>query len=112
MRLKGPLEQLMVMVEPSLHHKYAIYDIKGVPLLYVKIKKSLYGILKRTLMLYTKLRGELESIGFETNLYDPCFSNNNINSTQMISTWHVDDLKLSHKDDFDITNFGVWLEGI
>ena len=27
-------------------------------------------------------------------------------------TWHIDDLKVSHKDDFDITKFGMWLEGI
>ena len=35
-----------------------------------------------------------------------------MNITQMKITWHVDDLKVSHKDDFDITKFGLWLEGI
>ena len=49
----------MVMVDPSLYYKYVIYDSKGVPLLYAKMNKALYGILKITLLLYNKLRSEL-----------------------------------------------------
>ena len=30
----------------------------------------------------------------------------------MTITWHVDDLKVSHKDAFKLTQFGLWLEGI
>ena len=30
----------------------------------------------------------------------------------MTTAWHVDDLKVSDKDNFDTTKFGLWLEGI
>ena len=72
----------------------------------------MYGLIKSTLLFYNKLRDELESIGFEFNAYDPCVVNKKINITQMKITWHVDDLKLSYKDYFEITKFGIWLESI
>ena len=30
----------------------------------------------------------------------------------MIVTWHVDNLKVSHKDSFEITKFACWLSEI
>ena len=33
-----------------------------------------------------------------TNPYDPCVANKEINGSQFTIVWHVDDLKLSHKD--------------
>ena len=35
-----------------------------------------------------------------------------INGHKMIVTWHVYDLKVSHRDSFDITKFACWLLGI
>ena len=64
--IKGPLAELMVMVDQSVYRRDVILYNKGVPLLYAKMNKALYGLLKSTLLLYKKLRGELESIGFET----------------------------------------------
>ena len=58
------------------------------------------------------MRGELECIGFGINPYNPCVFNKKINSTHIIISCNVYDLKLSHKDDFDITKFVMWLEGI
>ena len=46
------------------------------------------------------------------NPYNPCFANKNINSIHITITWHVDYLKVSHKDAFETTKFGMWLEGI
>ena len=112
MLLKVTFKELMVMVYPLVYRKYVIYNIKEVPILYVNMNKVLYVILKRSLLLYKKLRGELESSGFEINSYDPCVANKRINNTQMKTICHVDDIKVSHKDDFDINKFGLWLEGI
>ena len=67
-------------------------------MLYVKLTKALYGLLKSALLFYKKLRRELEEMGFEVNSYDPCVANKIVNGTQMIVCWHVDDLKISHKD--------------
>ena len=55
------------------------------------------GLLQSALLFYHKLRKELEDYGFEVNPYDPCVANKIINGSQMTVTWHVDDLKVSHK---------------
>ena len=62
--------------------------------MYVNMYKVLYGPLKSALLFYNKLRGELESIGFEINPYAHCVACKNINLTHMTITCHVDDLKV------------------
>ena len=44
-------------------------------------------------------------MGFEVNPYDPCVANKVINGSQMTVTWHVDDLKISHKESDEVTKF-------
>ena len=44
-------------------------------------------------------------MGFEVNPYDPCVANKMINGTQITVTWHVDDLKISHKESDEVTKF-------
>ena len=45
----------------------------------------------------------MEEFGFEVNPYDPCVANKMINGSQMTMTWHVDDIKISHKDSREVT---------
>ena len=54
-------------------------------------------------MFYQKLRKDLEDQGFEVNPYDPCVANKMINGSQFTIVWHVDDLKMSHKDPHVVT---------
>ena len=70
---------------------------KGKLMLYMKVQKAIYGMLKSTLLLYKKLRYDLKEYGFQINPYDPCMANKQINGYQMMVIWHVDDLKASHK---------------
>ena len=44
-------------------------------------------------------------MGFVINPYDPCVANKMVNGSQMTMTWHVDDLKISHKDEEELTRF-------
>ena len=67
-------------------------------MLYVRLSKALYGLLQSALLFYKKLRVELEDYGIEVNPYDPCVANKVVNGSQMTVTWHMDDLKVSHKD--------------
>ena len=60
-------------------------------------------MLKSALIFYNKLRGDLESAGFKINLYDPCVANKMMNGSQMTITWHVKDVKISHKDGWEVT---------
>jgi hypothetical protein len=52
MLLKGCLAELMVQVDPQLYRKYIIHDSKNQPLLYIKLTKATYGLLKSALLFY------------------------------------------------------------
>ena len=112
MILQGVLTELMVKVDPKLYHKYVIYDSKGRMILYVEMQKALYGMLKSALLFYKKLVGDLEGAGFKLNPYDPCVANKIVNSTQMTVIWHVDDLKISHKNPEAVTKVIKYLDSI
>ena len=112
MLLRCPLAELMVMVETKLYRKFVTYGSKGVALLYVKMNKTLYGLLKSALLFYEKLVEYLEAYGFRVNPNDPCVANNMINGNKITVTWHVDDLKVSHHDVFKMTKFVTYLSVI
>ena len=112
MLLRGKLAELMAEVEPKLYHKYIQKDKKGNSILYVKMQKALYGLLRNALLFYQKLVGDLKRYGFTINPYNPCVANADINGNQMTVMRHVDDLKVSHKDSFEITKFATYLSTI
>jgi len=97
MLLRGKLAEMMAKIDPGLYRKYVTMSAKGQPMLYVKLNKALYGLLRSALLFYNKLVGELEDMGFVLNPYDPCVANRDIEGSQQTVTWHVDDLKVSHK---------------
>jgi hypothetical protein len=61
MLMKGHLAKLMVQVDPQLYCKYIIQDSKNQPLLYIKLTKAIYGLLKSTLLFYQKFVKDLKS---------------------------------------------------
>ena len=103
MVLEGALAKLMVKVDPTLYRKFITTTSNGKSLLYVKIHKALYGLLRRALLFYHKLVKDLEAEGFTINPYDPCVSNKLINGKKMTIVWHVDDIKISHVNRFEVT---------
>ena len=107
--LTGELCELMVKVDPKLYRKYVKVDKKGTPMLYVELYKSVYGLLRSALLFYRKLKGELLNYGFEMNDYDPCVANMDTPGEQLTVLWHVDDLKISCKDSFEITKLLSYL---
>ncbi len=44
---------------------------KGTKLLYVKLQKALYGLMRASLLFYTKLQREFEAYGLQVNPYAP-----------------------------------------
>ena len=72
-------------------------------MLYVRLSKALYGMLRAALLFYKILRSDLENMGFKINPYDPCVANKMVNGHQITICWHVDDLKVSHRDDNAVT---------
>ena len=64
MVLKGRLAELMVLVAPNIYRKYITVDKRNTPIMYVKIRKELFGLLKSALLFFQKLVGDLEGNGF------------------------------------------------
>ena len=104
MLFKVKLEELMVKIDSQMYRKYITNSSKGEPMLYVRLSKAFYGLLLSVLLFYRKLRTELEDFGFAVNPYGPFFANKMVNGSQMTVTWHVDDLKISHKNSLEVTN--------
>ncbi len=71
MILRGELAGMMVQIAPQVYRKHVTVDRKGMPILYVKLQKALYGLMRASLLLYRKLRKEMEDYGFKGNPYDP-----------------------------------------
>ena len=55
---------------------------------------------------------DLEAYGFQIKPYDPCVAKKMIKNKQMAVVWHVDDLKVSHVDSFEITKFVGYITSI
>ena len=86
----------MSLISPQTYQKYVMIE-NGQKVLYVKIQKALFGMLKSALLFYKKLRAHLES----------CCKQNN--GKQKTIIWHVNDMKISHCDGREITKIIKWL---
>ena len=106
MFMKGKMAELMAHVAPQIYPKY-ITTKAGEKILYMRVQKVLYGMLKSVFLFYMGLCQDLESQGFEINPYDPCMANKIIDEYQMTVVWHVDDLKISHKHPCEITKMAM-----
>jgi hypothetical protein len=56
MKLKGELVDMMIQITPQVYRKYITINKKGMPILYVKPKKALYGLMRASLLFYQKLQ--------------------------------------------------------
>lgn len=66
---------LMCVINPKLYCKYVSKDKKGNLVCYVELYKSLYRLMRSALLLYKKLRQELENYRMQMNPYDTCVAN-------------------------------------
>ena len=66
-----------------MHRKYVTYSNNGVPMLYVRLSKAIYGMLRAALLLYKRLRSDLDDRGFVFNPYVPCPVNKMAYGAQM-----------------------------
>jgi len=101
-KMRGPAVQAILRVD---NKKYAPYVSKerGEEVLYMKLLKAMYGTLTAALLWYQMFARTLVSIGFKINRYDTCVANKMINGSQFTICWYVDDLKLSHVDNREVT---------
>ena len=83
MLLRGKLAKFLVKADPSIYREYVTTLKNGLPILYVKLTKVLYGTLRAALLFYKKLRGNLEDIAFVINIYAPCVKNRMVNGSHV-----------------------------
>ena len=101
---------MMVQIAPQVYCKYVTVDKKGARILYVKLQKALYGLMRASLLFYRKLCKELEDYGFVVNPYNPCVANMSTEcGKQLTVIWYVNDLMSSCKNDFELTKFSCYL---
>ena len=72
-------------------------------MLYLKLRKALYGIMQAALLWYETFVTCLKLNGFTLNDYDPCIANKLVNGKQYTICWHVDDNKILHEDSNVVT---------
>ena len=94
MIMEGMIAAHVAKLEPTRYRKYIWHDKKGKPMLYVKLKKALYGTLQAALLFWQLLSSTLVSWGFPINPYNQCVANKHINGKQCTIIWHVDNLKI------------------
>ena len=58
MLLRGKLAEMMVRIDPSMYQGYVTYSKNGVPMLYVRLSKALYDMLRADLLFYKRLRSD------------------------------------------------------
>ena len=97
MKITGVLVDLLVEIAPEVYGPYVVFE-NGRKVLYVQVIRALYGMLVAALLWYKQFKGDLESIGFKFNPYDPCVANRIVKGKQQTVRFHVDDLKSSHMD--------------
>ncbi len=108
MVFKGELVEMMVQIAPQIYQKYITMDKKGTKILYVKLQKALYRLMRASLLFYRKLRKEFKDYGLVVNPYDRCVANMTArNRSQLTAVWHVDNLMVSCVEDFELTKFCV-----
>ena len=102
MVLRGELVELLIKVATYIYRKYISRNSKGEAILYVRLQKALYGLMRAALLFYRKLKKELEAYGFKINPKDPWVATKWIpdkahpdSGRQMTVIWHVDDLLIS-----------------
>ena len=95
--LDGWIAKLLAKISPETYQKYA-HRKQGQTYIYCKLNVALYGKLKAALLFWEKLTNSLKMCGFTNNQYDWCIANKMVNGKQCTIAWHVDDLKISHKD--------------
>jgi hypothetical protein len=113
MVLKGELTEMMIQIAPQVYRKYVMVDRKGTKILYVKLQKALYGLMRSSLLFYRKLRKEFEKYRLIVNPYDPCIANKTTeDGNQLMVVWHVDNLMALCVEDFELTKFSCYLAKI
>ena len=71
----------------------------------IRFINAVYGTLLGAIIFYNKLSKHLTDHGFVQNEYNMCTFNKMVNGEQVTVQFHIDDLKVSHKDQAVLDDF-------
>ena len=104
-RFTGEMVRMLLQIDEQMYSEYVVTE-RGEQVMYMELLKALYGTLRAARLFWQKLSKQLIDVwGFVPNKYDDCVVNKMINGSQMTVVWHVDDLKVSHVDDREVSKF-------
>ena len=104
-RFEGEMVDKLLEIDQDLYASY-VTEEKGKKVMYVKLLKVLYGTLWAAWLFWEKLQAKLvNDWGFTPNRYDSCVVNKKVNRKQLTVAWHMDNLKVSHKEENILDEF-------
>ena len=102
LKMTGSDLGILCQVNPEYNNFVEIENGKKV--LYLRVLKALYGMVKSALLWYKLFTETLYDMGFRLNPYDACVANSIINQKQATICWYVDDNKISHVEPQVVTD--------
>jgi len=67
MLLEGTITELIIKLEPKMYRKYSWRNNNDKPMLYVKLRKTLYSTLQAAFLFWKLLSNTLKEWGFKIN---------------------------------------------
>ena len=95
---EGIMVDMICDIDPSYQNKIIWSKDCRKKFLYGRLIKAIYETLRGAMIFYNKLSKYLIDHGFVQNEYDMCTFNKIVNGEQITVQFHVDDLKVSHKE--------------
>ena len=82
----------------SINPEYSVHirTEGGRKVLYLRIRKAIYGMIESALLRYDPFVSVLKEMAFLLNPYAMCVAKKTINRKQCTVAWYVDDNKISH----------------
>ena len=103
MKIEGFMIDFLCAACPR--YKNYIKNKQSKRILYVQLKKVLYGCKQSGRLFWKHLTGTLQQMGFTVNSYDQCVANKVIDGYQCTIIWHVDDLIISYANPDVVAHF-------
>ena len=97
--------EMICKIDPSYHKNVIWSKDRKKKFLYGKLVKAVNCTLLGVIIFYNKLSKHLTDHGFTQNEYNMCTFNKMVNGEQITIQFHVDDLKVSHKEQSVLDEF-------
>ena len=110
-KFKGIIVEMICEIDPSYYKNVIWSKDHKKKFLYNRLVKAVYITLLGAIIFYNKLSKHLIDYGFDQNKYDTFTFNKMINGGQITVQFHIDNLKVSHKDETVLEDFLTDLRG-